>query len=692
MPKNTFLLVKGKTALMMMLVVLTLISCLSENEITDATSFVPIAVKTSAAKDVTSNSATVGGELSAAQKRQVTRGICWGTTENPTTSDNDLKEQGELGTFSFNLSNLQAATTYYIRAYANNPKGIVYGTQQTFKTAALTTATISTNTVTGITSLSAISGGTITTDGGSAVIARGICWNTNQNPTIDLTTKTNEGIGIGTFTSSMINLQLGVTYYVRAYATNALGTSYGTQLTFTTNNYASITTNTVTNITTSSATCGGNIISDGGSTITGRGVCWSTLANPTINDSKTSETTGTGSYNSSITGLLAGTTYNVRAYCTNSLGTVYGANVIFTTSIGLPSLTTNAISGITSTTATSGGNIISNGGGAITARGVCWSTNSNPTITNSITSDGIGTSSFSSSITGLTSNTTYYVRAYATNATGTAYGSQVSFTTSILLSIPTLSTTVASSISTSTASSGGNISSDGGATITARGVCWSTATNPTISNSKTSNGTGTGVFSSSITGLLPGTSYYVRAYATNSVGTAYGTQINFSTVALAIGQSYQGGIIAYIFQSGDPGYVAGESHGLIAAPTDQSTGIQWFNGSNINIGTATTIGSGNTNTTAIVNKQGIGNYAAKLCSDLVIGIYNDWYLPSKDELDKLYINRSVIGGFNSSDPGYWSSSEYSISQAWVKAFAYGYNGYLTKSSSTNAKVRAIRSF
>ena len=133
---------------------------------------------------------------------------------------------------------------------------------------------------------------------------------------------------------------------------------------------------------------------------------------------------------------------------------------------------------------------------------------------------------FSYSVTGLTSGTTYYVRAYATNSVGTAYGSEVSFTT---LALPTVTTTAASNIGTATASSGGNVTASGGATVTARGVCWSTSHNPTISNSKTTNGSGTGSFTSSLTGLTSGTTYYVRAYATNSVGTAYGSEVSFTT-------------------------------------------------------------------------------------------------------------------------------------------------------------------
>ena len=201
-----------------------------------------------------------------------------------------------------------------------------------------------------------------------------------------------------------------------------------------------------------------------------------------------------------------------------------------------PILTSTAISNISSSAATSGGNISNDGGGTITSKGVCWSTSSNPTITNSKTNDGTGSGVFTSNLTSLIPNTLYYVRAYATNSVGTAYGNQVSFTTLSNIILPTLTTTAISNNSSSAATSGGNISSDGGGTITSKGVCWSTSSNPTITNSKTNDGTGSGVFTSNLTSLIPNTLYYVRAYATNSVGTAYGNQVSFTTWSTSINQ------------------------------------------------------------------------------------------------------------------------------------------------------------
>jgi len=661
-------------------------------ELSFTTKTIPTITTASAPSNLTAVSATITGTVTNDGGDSVTvRGVCWNTSTKPTVALTTKTTNGAgKGTFNVDLSGLVTGTTYYARAYAINAYGTAYSFEITFTTQNM--PKLSTTAVSNITTVTATSGGTITSDGGSAVIARGICWSTNQNPTIDLITKTNDGIGIGTFTSTLVNLQLATTFYVRAYATNSVGTSYGTQQIFTTNGYATVITNAVSAITSSTATCGGNINFDGGTTVTARGICWSTSLTPTISNSKTSDGTGTGSFTSSLTGLAANTTYYVRAYATNSVGTSYGSQLNFTTTaISLPTITTTFISSITTTTASSGGTINSDGGATVTARGVCWSTNSNPTISNINTSDGTGVGTFTSSISGLTANTTYYVRAYATNSVGTSYGSQLSFSSSAI-TLPTLTTTDISSITTISANGGGNITSDGGATIIARGICWNTSSTPTISNSKSSVGTGIGTFTSPLPGLITNTTYYVRAFATNSLGTAYGNQVIFTTASLTIGQSYQGGIIAYVFQSGDAGYVAGQTHGIIAASSDQSTGIYWLSMGNINKttnATGSTIGSGLTNTNLIVSSTGTESNAAKLCYDLSLNGYSDWYLPSQDELGKLYLNHTSIGGFASA--GYWSSTESDYGTAYYVNFA---DGILTNTDLKEYpyRVRAIRYF
>ena len=593
---------------------------------------------------------------------------------------------------------------------------------------------ISTVQVTSITQNTAISGGVVSSNGGSPIINMGVCWSTSSNPTISDSSTITPG-ATGTFSNSLVGLIANTVYYVRAYATNADGTSYGQEISFTTSSqpdtFPLFITATAKSITENSAISGGVISEDRGAVITSRGVCWSTLINPVFTDSHTIDGNGLGSYTSNMSGLSGGTLYYVRAYAINSNGISYGSQETFTT-LGVayqpPTLTTTVATGITSTTASSGGNITSDGGAQVTVRGVCWSTATNPDITNSLTSDGTGIGPFVSNITGLMPNTTYYVRAYATNSSGTAYGNEVIFTTmpipncddttapysnvtigtqtwmqkslnvctyrngdpipevtdptewanlttgawcyyenntangleygklynwyavndsrglapagwhvandaewgtlisflggesvaggkmketglvhwinpnvatnssaftglgggyrspngsftwfktlnymwsstyespvaagahslrhwdgeimrhnsnsikgggsvrcvmnTALTQPPTLTTTDATGVTETTANSGGDITSDGGAPVTARGICWSTTANPDITDNTTSDGTGTGIFISNISGLTPGTTYYVRAYATNSYGTAYGNEVIFTT-------------------------------------------------------------------------------------------------------------------------------------------------------------------
>ena len=399
------------------------------------------------------------------------------------------------------------------------------------KEAIKTAPTVSISVATNVTATSASAGGDITADGGAAITAKGICWSTNQSPTTS-DSKTSNGSGTGSFTGSLTGLTPGATYNIRAYAINSVGTGYSSQSTFTTPALAPVlSTADLSAITATTATSGGNITNDGGSPVTARGVCWGKNQNPTTADAKTTDGTGTGSFTSAITGLTPGTAYYFRAYATNNIGTAYGNQVTATTTATLSTLTTAAVSAITSSMATSGGNITNDGGAAITARGVCWSTSSNPTTANSKTTDGTGTGSFTSSITGLTPGATYYVKAYATNSIGTAYGNELTLTASAIS--PVLTTGNISNITATSAVSGGNITTDGGLPVTARGVCWSTSANPTISNNKTTDGTGIGSFVSSITGLTPGATYYVKAYATNSIGTAYGNELTLTASAIS---------------------------------------------------------------------------------------------------------------------------------------------------------------
>lgn len=207
-----------------------------------------------------------------------------------------------------------------------------------------------------------------------------------------------------------------------------------------------------------------------------------------------------------------------------------------------PTLTTSAVTEISYTTAISGGEVTDAGNTSLISRGVCWATTANPAISDSKTSESGGSGAFTSNITQLTPGTLYYVRAYAINSAGTGYGNQASFTT-LTVELPVVTTNEVTDITLRTAVSGGNITDDKGSSVTARGVCWATSENPTTSDSKTTDGSGTGSFTSNITGLNAGLTYYVRAYATNSAGTVYGNQRSFATLESGVTKGY------YLLQS-----------------------------------------------------------------------------------------------------------------------------------------------
>ncbi len=428
---------------------------------------------------------------------------------------------------------------------------------------------LTTAAITNLTYNSATSGGTIKGDGGAAITASGVCWSkTNNTPTLS-DSKTTGNTASGSFTAVMNNLEENTTYYVRAYATNSAGTGYGEVLTFTTpvnTSLPELTTAPITNLTYNSATSGGTITDNGGAAITASGICWSKTNNtPTLADSTKTGTTASGSFTSVMNNLEENTTYYVRAFATNSVGTGYGDVVTFTTPVNItvPELTTAAITNLSHNSATSGGTITANGGATITASGICWSkTNNTPTIAaDSVKSGTTSSGSFTYAMNNLDENTTYYVRAFATNSAGTGYGNVITFTTPVNITVPQLTTAAITNLSHNTATSGGTITANGGAAITASGICWSKTNNPpTVTDSKTTGTTASGSFTSVMDNLDASTTYYVRAYATNSAGTGYGNVITFTTTADAntVTFMYNGETVTY---------------GIITSPV---TGRKWL--------------------------------------------------------------------------------------------------------------------
>lgn len=393
---------------------------------------------------------------------------------------------------------------------------------------AVSLPSLTTDVVSAIAATTATANGNATSDGAQTITARGACWGASANPGLTDTCAASASAGVGAFTAAMTGLAGGTLYHVRAYITNAAGTFFGDDTSFSTPNVApTVTTTAISNINAPGAAGGGIVTSDGGATVTARGNCWATTVNPTTSATCTSDGGGVGAYVSTLTGLSPGTTYHVRAYATNSVGTSYGGDVSFT-AVTTPTLTTTAVTGVTATGATTGGTISSDGGAAVTARGSCLAVTANPTTSATCTTDGSGAGAYVSSLTGLSSGTTYHVRAYATNSVGTAYGADLVFTTA---TVPTLTTRTPSAISGTGATSGGDISTDGGVAVTSRGVCWALSANPTTASSCSSDGTGAGGFASAISGLSVSTTYHVRAYAANAVGTSYGNDVSFTTNA-----------------------------------------------------------------------------------------------------------------------------------------------------------------
>ena len=266
---------------------------------------------------------------------------------------------------------------------------------------------------------------------GDGFTERGVCYNTAANPTIDNSKVAyTKDTPSATFNVVLSGLKYATKYYSRAYATTDGLTVYGEEVTFTTLPVKpTLTTAAITAITGNSASGGGNVTVTGGATVTARGVCYGLSPNPTVADSKTTNGDGPGEFVSALTGLKGNTKYYLRAYATNSAGTGYGPEVSFTTLVDLPVVTTATVTEITKTTAVSGGEVKSDGGGAVTERGIVWGMNAEPTINNNKIITGAGTGVFVSNLTNLEKFTTYHVRAYAVNSAGITYGNDLQFTT-----------------------------------------------------------------------------------------------------------------------------------------------------------------------------------------------------------------------------------------------------------------------
>lgn len=388
-----------------------------------------------------------------------------------------------------------------------------------------------------ITSVSAHSGGNVTSDGNAPVVTRGIVWHTESDPSLETHLgKTTDGEGTGEFTSELSDLEPGTTYYVRAWATNSEGTAYGAEIDFTTAiELAGITTKEILNITATSAETGGEVTSDGGAEIIEKGVVWHTQEGPDTENytGKSQHGEGMGSFTSQMEELTPGTDYFVRAYAINNEGIAYGNEITFTTLAVLATVETGDATVISADSAMVTGTVLYDGGAEVSLKGIIWAEHDEPNLDSH---DGIweeagGVGDIEAYLTDLSPETEYFARAFATNSVGTAYGDVVSFTTPSIVSVPTVITHEVTSIMHNRATAGGNVTESGGAPVTERGVVYSVHPNPTTLDSLIKSRRGLGEYIALITNLEPETTYYVKAYAINSAGTAYGEEVEFTTAS-----------------------------------------------------------------------------------------------------------------------------------------------------------------
>jgi hypothetical protein len=373
---------------------------------------------------------------------------------------------------------------------------------------------------------------TVSSDGGETILSRGICYSTAPNPTTSgNVSPSGFNSWVGSDTSFMYNLQPITTYYIRAFAVNSKGTAYGNEVSFTTTNVqlATLVTDAVSNYSfnpdgTVNTDLNSQLINDGGQPPV-LGFCYATSPNPTLNDFVISTYT---SLSTSLLNLAPNTTYYVRAYGTNIAGTAYGNQVTFTTpQVQLATVETYPVTDLFAAPGPSyytnfSGALTDNGGTPFTNWGFCYSTSPNPT-TADILVDNYG------SVSNLPIGQTFYVRAYATNAAGTAYGNEISFSTPAI-TLPEVITYPVTDISSNSATLNGEIinwGNDNWSGYTS-GFYYGTSPNPTVNDSY--------IYLSGnlLTGypndLQPSTTYYVRSFASNSAGEAYGNEISFTTL------------------------------------------------------------------------------------------------------------------------------------------------------------------
>ena len=408
-------------------------------------------------------------------------------------------------------------------------------------------------TVENITASSATSGGIVIDDKGYTVVRRGVCWGLNPNPTIEKDSFTVDGSGAGKFVSQMRFLSHNKSYFVRAYATNKHGTSYGNTISFKTlEGVAGLFTISFDSLRARSVVFKGEVIEDGGDEIFERGFCVSLKPNPTISDRKVVSGEGLGSFTAHIDELSPFTQYYVRSFATNNVTTSYGNELDFVTRDGIISITTKPVSDVSVSSFLTGGFISDDGGSSVLERGVCWSENRNPKIdNNSVNTLELYDSQYSIVISNLKHSTKYFVRSYAINDVGISYGDELEVNTrSGEIVLTTLGVT---GVTRTAAQLNGRIVDDGGSDVIEKGFTFSLDSIPSINDSRIIVDFENNLYHTQVKDLIPSTKYFVTSYAVNSIGMFYGNQVWFKTNEDLIGGNLvQNGDFSAPWTSGVP--------------------------------------------------------------------------------------------------------------------------------------------
>lgn len=490
-----------------------------------------------AATALTAYTATVTAQVTKDNGFPITRkGFCYSAENHNPTIDNLLIELEDKAVFKAVIDQLNEGTTYYLRAFAENEKGIGYSPIISFATTTVQKAILQVPVAANAQYTEITLTSSLTVPSGSEILEKGFCYSKfSTKPQTDGEHTTDKSAG-NKLQVTLTGLEEGTRYYATAYAVTRDGTFYSTAVQFNTLSTEKPVSNAPTfeGIGENEVTAKANITSDGGTTLLRTGFCWSdALTAPTTNDQVWESSNHSQTLSGKLTGLKAGTKYYVRTFAENKNGIAYSETAEFTTTqTYTPTLSNPEFPEIYETSARITASITDDGGSAILEKGVCYSKtvltstveDADKTLKDENTGNGINIT-----LTNLEKGTKYYVRIYARNKNGVSYSSAREVTTSKNMP-PEVAELSISDIGDDTAKASASIVSNGGLEITKRGFVWSTGNaSPTLEEGTDVGVTLTGNFEAKINGLQPATRYYIRAYAINKAGTSYSTPTYFVT-------------------------------------------------------------------------------------------------------------------------------------------------------------------